>query len=71
MAHTHDNCTNPTYGIVCTEGRITGYCESEEPYGCDNEYCSDFGHCECLCHSGKTCGCGHHTWPRMEKTRGL
>jgi hypothetical protein len=62
MAHNHDNCTNPT-GAVCTSGVVSDYCDFET---CDNEYCSELGHCECLCHSGKTCGCGHQ-WPRMVK----
>jgi hypothetical protein len=62
MAHNHDNCTNPT-GAVCTSGVVSDYCDFET---CDNEYCSELGHCECLCHSGKTCGCGHQ-WPKMTK----
>ena len=66
MAHRHESCDNPSHGMVCTEGRITDYCYSEAPYECFDEYCSDLGHCACLCHSGKTCGCGY-SWPRMEK----
>ncbi|WP_436747586.1 hypothetical protein [Streptomyces sp. URMC 129] len=43
---------------------MTDYCEYE---GCGDEYCLDVGHCACLCHSGKTCPCGHR-WPRQEPT---
>jgi hypothetical protein len=63
MAHNHENCTTPQWGSVCNTGITSSYCDYE---GCGDEYCVDTGHCECLCHSGKTCGCGH-TWPRMEK----
>jgi hypothetical protein len=69
MAHNHENCLAPQWGVVCTSGHVTGYCSDEYPdadWACDNEYCADYGHCRCLCHSGKTCGCGY-SWPRMYK----
>lgn len=44
-------------------GIVFTYCDYED---CHNEWCSDIGHCECLCHSGKGCDCGYD-WPRMEK----
>jgi hypothetical protein len=62
-AHTHDHCTRPTAGNMCDGGRLRGSCEYED---CTSPDCEDLGHCECLCHSGKTCGCGRHSWPRME-----
>lgn len=64
MAHNHDSCNAYTWSAICTSGVVTATCGYED---CDNEYCSDIGHCECLCHSGKTCECGH-TWPRMAKS---
>lgn len=64
MAHNHESCNAHYWGATCTSGVVTSTCGYET---CDNEYCSDIGHCECLCHSGKTCGCGH-TWPRMAKS---
>jgi len=59
MTHNHENCKV----YLCYGGYLMGYCDYEE---CDNPDCVVIGHCECLCHSGKTCGCGL-TWPRMEK----
>lgn len=56
VPHTHDDCTYPQYGDACTSGMLTGVCEYEE---CSNEYCVNLGHCNCKCHSGKTCYCGH------------
>lgn len=61
MSHSHKNCTIDYY--VCTEGQLTSYCEDDN---CYNEFCMDYGHCKCKCHSGKKCGCGYQ-WERMEK----
>lgn len=66
MSHEHESCTNPKggdVGSVCNEGMLLGYCDWPE---CPNPDCMVIGHCDCKCHSGKTCGCGH-TWPRMDK----
>lgn len=59
MAHNHENCTRPQWGAVCNEGVTSAPCDYE---GCGDEYCVPVGHCECKCHSGKTCGCGFK-WP--------
>lgn len=62
MAHNHENCV--ANGVeLCYEGMVFGPCDWAE---CPNDECEIVGHCECLCHSGRECGCGH-TWPRMEK----
>ena len=54
MAHNHENCKE--YG--CEGGMIFGPCSEE----CPADDCTVVGHCECKCHSGKTCGCGFK-WP--------
>lgn len=59
MAHTHEDC--PTYG--CMEGMLFGPCGED----CPVDDCMIVGHCDCNCHSNKTCDCGYH-WDRMEKT---
>lgn len=64
MSHRHDTCPKPTYGNTCLSGILLGDCEYEP---CDNPECEQVGHCECLCHSGKTCNCGYQ-WPRQEAT---
>lgn len=61
MSHNHANCTNPLWGAVCIGGALGTYCNDDQ---CDNEFCENLGHCECKCHSGKTCLCGYK-WPRM------
>lgn len=61
-SHNHENC--PLEWQHCNKGILTDYCYDDN---CHNEYCVDLGHCECNCHSGKTCGCGYQ-WDRMEKS---
>jgi len=56
-SHNHENCDR------CTDGVVFGFCDYED---CGNEFCVEYGHCSCNCHSGKTCACGYY-WPRMEK----
>lgn len=63
MSHTHENCPQP-WPYACNNGIATCICDYPD---CDNEYCVSAGHCECKCHSGKTCECGNYSWPRMEK----
>jgi hypothetical protein len=57
-AHSHINCKTPQPGGLCNDGVLTDACGDKH---CYNEYCAYRGHCECKCHSGKTCSCGH-TW---------
>lgn len=61
MAHNHETCGGTGKGF-CYEGLLLGPCYED----CPNDECEVVGHCDCLCHSGKECGCGH-VWPRMEK----
>lgn len=56
MSHQHESCT--VYN--CDAGMILGPCSED----CPVDDCTVVSHCPCLCHSGKTCLCGH-TWPRM------
>lgn len=42
---------------------MRSYCDYEE---CSNPDCTDLGHCNCNCHSGRTCTCGY-VWPKMSK----
>lgn len=58
MSHEHETCARPE----CSEGMIFGPCYEE----CPSEDCTVVGHCDCKCHSGKVCACGH-TWPKMPK----
>ncbi|MEU8136077.1 hypothetical protein [Streptodolium elevatio] len=64
MTHDHDDCPTPTYGARCTSGVVYGYCGADV---CTEPDCVDIGHCECACHHGQTCGCGH-VWPASDDT---
>ena len=55
MAHNHENCTT-VYG--CEDGMIFGPCSED----CPSDDCAIVGHCDCKCHTNKTCGCGFK-WP--------
>lgn len=57
MAHEHDTCPR------CIGGVLYEQCSSEY---CYDEGCTEVGHCECLCHSGKSCPCGRHSWPKVQ-----
>lgn len=59
MAHNHDTCPRPG----CNTGVLWDYCDYED---CNDPTCTEVGHCDCLCHSGKTCPCGRHSWQRMQ-----
>lgn len=61
MAHTHENCLTPQPSYFeCHEGLLFGYCGADD---CPYPDCTVVGHCDCNCHSGKTCGCDYE-WPR-------
>ena len=56
MPHQHETCSR----YNCNRGVILSHCDADD---CNNPDCMST-HCDCKCHAGKTCDCGH-AWPRM------